>query len=101
MESLRSLTQKGITWPVPKGYVTTGVSVPRSFWSVLGSPLSGDYAIPVILHDYHAELKQRPWSEVNRMFYEALIKAGVSEQKAKILYFAVYQFGPRWEAENQ
>ncbi len=92
---------KGITWPVPKGYVSTGASIPRSFWSVVGSPLSSDYAVPVVLHDYHAELKQRSWQEVNRMFYEALLRSGVDEHTAKLFYYATYRFGPRWEAKPQ
>jgi uncharacterized protein DUF1353 len=92
---------KGKSWVVPKGYVTNGVSVPRSFWSIFGSPLSSDYAIPVILHDYHVELRQSSPDEVNRMFYEAMRAVGVGEQKAKTLYYGVSQFGPRWEAKPQ
>jgi len=92
---------KGVNWPVPKGYVANGASVPRVYWSIFGSPLTSDHTIPVILHDYHAELRQRSPDEVNRMFYEALHAAGVGEQKAKVLYLAVSQFGPRWEAKPQ
>lgn len=90
---------KGISWPVPKGYVTNGASVPRAYWSLFGSPLTSDYTVPVILHDYHAALRQRSPDEVNRMFYEALRAAGVGEQKSKVLFYAVSQFGPHWEAK--
>jgi len=88
---------KGVIWPVRKGYTTSGASIPRSFWSIMGSPLSNDYVIAVILHDYHAELKQHSSDEVNQMFYEALLKTGVSEHNAKLLYTSVKQFGPRWD----
>jgi hypothetical protein len=30
------------------------------------------------------------------MFYTAMRCSGVDEQKAKVLYAAVYNFGPRW-----
>lgn len=89
---------KGMVWSVPKGYVASAASVPRSLWPVLGSPLNSDYTIPVILHDYHSGLRQRSPEEVNRMFYEALRGAGVTEQKAKLLY-ATSQLGPRWEVK--
>ena len=35
------------------------------------------------------------------MFYEACLCGGVDEQKAKVLYYAVYHFGPRWEPVTQ
>jgi len=30
------------------------------------------------------------------MFYEACRDGGVGEQKAKLMYAAVYHFGPKW-----
>ena len=92
---------KGKTWLVPKGYVSTGASIPRVFWSLFGSPLSDHNAIPVILRDYQAGLRQSSSQEVNRMFYEALVQSGVTESTAKILFYAVVQSGPRWEAKPE
>jgi len=90
---------KGISWTVPKGRVVNGASVPRTVWPILGAPLSSDYTIPIILRDYYAEIQTRPWQDVNRMFSESLLKAGVNQTKAAILYQAVVSFGPRWESK--
>jgi hypothetical protein len=92
---------KRVTWEVPKGYVSNGASIPRAYWSVVGPPLTSDYTIPMILHNYHATLRQRSSDDVNAMYYEALRAAGVGEQKAKVLYAAASQFGPHWEDKSQ
>ena len=31
------------------------------------------------------------------MFYDAMITSGVEPLQAKIMYYAVFRFGPRWE----
>ena len=31
------------------------------------------------------------------MFYDALLSAGVKEVKAKLMFYAVFTFGPRWD----
>ncbi len=40
--------------------------------------------------------KSQPWKAVHRMFYNAMRCSGVNEIKAKIMYYAVYNFGPCW-----
>lgn len=37
------------------------------------------------------------WEDVHLMFYQACRCGGVGETKAKVMYYAVYNFGPRWE----
>lgn len=87
---------KGVSWPVPKGTVVSGAAVPRTAWSIVGSPLTSNYAISLVLLEHYSTIRTRPVSEVHTMFYESLIKAGVSKMKAQLLYNSVKSFGPRW-----
>ena len=38
-------------WPVPKGAVVDGASIPRVFWSVMGGPFDGPYRDGSVVHD--------------------------------------------------
>lgn len=87
----------GKTWRVPKGTRVDGASIPKVFWSLIGGPLEGQYRNASIIHDYYCDTKLRAWKDVHRNFYEGMIVGGVAESKAKLMYFAVYKFGPRWE----
>ncbi len=92
----------GRRWLAPAGTVVDGASIPRLFWTVIGSPFSGRYRNASVVHDIECDEMREPWQDVHRMFYEACRAGGVEEAQAKIMYYAVYHFGPRWEliAEN-
>lgn len=77
------------------GYVD-GASIPRAFWSVIGGPFEGRYRNASVVHDVYCDSQERPWREVHRMFYEACRCGGASAVKSKLMYYAVYHFGPRW-----
>src|SRR5690606_6494125 len=59
----------------------------------------GPYRNASVIHDVACDQKQRPWRDVHRAFYTAMLAAQVDPIKAKIMYGAVYQFGPRWERQ--
>lgn len=86
----------GRWWPVPAKTKSDGASIPRLFWSVVGGPLDGPYRNAAIIHDYYCASKSRPWRAVHRMFYDAMIASGVGGIEAKLKFYAVYRFGPRW-----
>ncbi len=86
----------GVEWKAPKGSVVDGASIPQVLWTVAGSPYTGEYRNASVVHDVACDRRDKPWQDVYRMFYEASRAAGVSEQKAKVMYAAVYHFGPRW-----
>lgn len=86
---------KGEKWRVPKGTQTDGASVPRFFWS-LYPPFSGKYRKAAVVHDVYCQTRDRAWDAVHRMFFDAMVAAGVDEITAKAMYGAVYAFGPRW-----
>jgi hypothetical protein len=84
-------------WGVPKGAVINGASIPRPLWTLVGDPYIGDYRNASVVHDYHCEIRTRSWEEVHRMFYWAMRAGGVGRLRAKVMYAAVYRFGPRWK----
>ncbi|MDM0053522.1 DUF1353 domain-containing protein [Variovorax sp. J22R115] len=88
--------ESGREWPVPEGAVVDGASIPRVFWSLIGGPFEGPYRDASIVHDHYCDVQTQPWPDTHRIFYEGMLCSGVSEMKAKVMYYAVYRFGPRW-----
>lgn len=88
--------QSGAEWPVPAGVKLDGASIPRPFWSVIGGPFEGKYRNASIVHDHYCVVKMRDWQATHRMFHDAMRCSGVGRTKAKIMFYAVYRFGPRW-----
>lgn len=87
----------GKRWHVPAGTVVNGASIPRAFWSLVGSPFTGNYRRASVVHDHYCGTKDEPWRAVHKMFYNAMVAGGVDALEAKLLYSAVYGGGPRWE----
>lgn len=94
----------GKEWVAPAGTITDGASIPQVFLSATGERLDGDYIDAAVIHDAYCQsdnlhldtYQQEPWQYVHYVFYEALLTSGVPEQKAQIMYTAVYLGGPRW-----
>jgi len=84
-------------WWAQKGDVIDGASIPKAFWSRIGGPYEGRYRNASVVHDMACVRRDQPWKATHRMFYEACLRGGVGSTKAKILYAAVYHFGPRWK----
>jgi hypothetical protein len=83
-------------WYAPTNSIIDGASIPRFAWSIIGGPYEGKYRAASIVHDVACEQKTRPWEAVHEMFYWAMLASGVEVLKAKVMYGAVYHFGPRW-----
>ena len=86
----------GTTWPAPTGTKIDGASIPQVFWSFIGGPFEGKYRSASVVHDYACQVRNRSWRLVHQMFYAACRAGGVSELSSKVMYGAVYHFGPRW-----
>lgn len=97
LEEFNYVDGTGRDWIVPAGSVVNGASIPRAAWSIVGGPLTGKYREASVIHDVHCERRERPWQEVHRVFYEAMLESGMDEVQSKIIYAAVYMFGPRWD----
>ena len=91
----------GSNWTVPKDTCVNGASIPRVFWSFIGGPWSGKYRRASVIHDHYVRTKERTWEATHRVFFDGMITSDVPELKAKIMYFAVRRFGPRWNAETK
>lgn len=93
----------GNKWRAPKGAVIDGASIPKAFWSVIGGPFEGRYRAASIIHDVYCaeETHTAEWEDVHRMFYRAMRCSGVEDSRAKLMYWAVYRFGPRWELRTK
>lgn len=87
----------GEVWLAPGGIVVDGASIPRSLWSIIGSPFSGLYRDASVIHDHFCVIRNRPWRRVHRVFYEAMLTSGVNRVQARVMYAAVRLFGPRWQ----
>lgn len=95
----------GLTWQADKWQdgngqsgTTDGASIP--FWAqkIIGDPYDEAYLKAAVIHDHYCyeENHVRTWRQTHRMFYTALRHLGLTEAKAKVMYFAVYLAGPKW-----
>jgi len=88
-------------WLAPAGSIVDGASIPQPFWSILGGPFEGEFRNASVVHDVACVERTEPPSDVHRMFYFACRCGGVSEKKAKAMYYAVARFGPQWKLVYQ
>lgn len=91
----------GMQWLAKKGQKIDGASIPRYLWSIVGSPYTGPYRNASVLHDIACIEKNRTWEVVHLAFYYAMRASGVNENRAKLMYAAVYHFGPRWPLKER
>jgi hypothetical protein len=96
LSSLTYLDPQGERWIAPEGAIVDGASIPQFAWSVIGGPFEGKYRKASVIHDVACVEKRRPWELVHETFYQGMRASGVNETTAKIMYAAVYHFGPRW-----
>lgn len=97
VEPFAYIDAAAVSWRAPADSVVNGASIPRAFWSVIGGPFAGRFRNASVVHDVACVARARPWRKVHRMFYEACLCAGSPLVKSKIMYYAVYHFGPRWQ----
>ena len=96
-EPFKYIDSRDRSWIAPAGTTVDGASIPAAFWTVIGGPFEGKYRNASVVHDIGCVEMTQSWEDVHLMFYEACRCAGVEESQAKMLYYAVYHFGPRWE----
>jgi len=90
----------GVIWEAHAGAVVDGASIPRVAWSGIGGPFTGKYRNASVVHDVACDAKKAQWEEVHEAFYWAMRASGVKDWRAKVMYGAVYHFGPRWPQET-
>jgi Protein of unknown function (DUF1353). len=97
LSSFSFVDPSGQKWEAPKDWVVDGASIPQFAWSFIGGPFEGRYREASVIHDVGCDQKTRPWNAVHEAFYWAMRASRVESWRAKVMYAAVYHFGPRWE----
>jgi hypothetical protein len=62
-------------WDVPDGAIVDGASIPQVLWTLMGGPFEGKYRDASIVPDWYCDLRTRPWRNVHRVFYEAMLRS--------------------------
>lgn len=96
LEDFKYVDPQRIEWNAPAGWIVDGASIPQFAWSIIGGPFEGKYRNASVIHDVACDKKERPWEAVHQAFYNAMRASEVGKTKAKVMYAAVYHFGPRW-----
>jgi hypothetical protein len=96
LKDFQYIDPSGTTWTALANSTIDGASIPQIFWSIIGGPFEGEYRDASIVHDTECESHKHKWQDVHRMFYMASRAGGAGLFKAKIMFAAVYYFGPRW-----
>jgi hypothetical protein len=86
----------GIEWLTKAGDKTDGASIPSWAQPFVGQPFDAMFIKAAVIHDHYCDRHVRPWRQTHRVFYDALVETGVADAKSKLMYYAVYLFGPKW-----
>lgn len=98
IEELAFIDAQGKKWTATAGSRINGVSIPPILWSMVGSPFVGKSRRASVLHDVYCAERTEPYKAVHRMFYEAMLADGEETLRARLMYNATLDFGPRWDA---
>lgn len=106
-ERLRYIDARGAEWVAPRGTLTDGASVPRLALWVTDGRFDREFLKAAVVHDAYCQIdnktrcpeqyRTKPWRDVHRMFHEACLAGGTSPTTAKLMFFAVWLGGPRWD----
>ncbi|MEY2545329.1 MAG: hypothetical protein QOG48_446 [Verrucomicrobiota bacterium] len=99
LNELRYTDPHGVVWIAPAGSEVDGASIPRTLWTFMGGPFEGKYRNASVLHDVAYEKQDRPWQDVDRMFYNAMRCSGVGAVEAGTMYYSLLKFGHHWKVE--
>jgi hypothetical protein len=100
IEPFAYIDRAGREWLVPAGTKVDGASIPSALWSMFGAPFTGKYREASVIHDHFCDLKTRSSNATHMVFYEAMLASGEDPRRAKLMYYAVLRFGPRWEVSG-
>ena len=87
---------------VLKGFDFDAASIPKMFWSIIGSPFTGNYTTPAAIHDglYAGEVLDR--KVCDDIFLDLMKQYKVSYVRRYAMYWAVRLGGGKvWKEHNQ
>ncbi len=88
--------KRGVRWEAHPGDLAGGAHIPWYVKPILGGSYQEPYLRAAVLHDIYCRSKVRSWQDTHNMFYWAMIVSGVNVVKARIMWSAVWVFGPKW-----
>ena len=77
---------------VPQGFLTDFASIPRIFWSIVGSP-SGKYGKAAVIHDWLYATHTTTRRKADKIFREAMKVLKVKWWKRRLIWIAIRAFG--------
>ena len=83
------ITTERIINVVEEGFITDGASIPRAFWTFIGSPFTGLYRKPALIHDHFYATQKVTRKYADKLFLDAMKDEGVSWWKRHTMYRAV------------
>jgi hypothetical protein len=89
LEPFWYIDPQGRRWEAPKGAIINGASIPRTLWSSVGSPFTGNYRRAAIVHDCALQAHATARSDADTMFYFACLAGGCPPLAGKLLYAGV------------
>lgn len=89
LEDFWYIDPAGRRWEAPAGTIINGASIPRTLWSSVGSPYTGDYRRAALVHDAAVGTAGVLRTDADSMFYYACLAGGCSLLQAKMLYAGV------------
>ncbi|MEO7513712.1 MAG: DUF1353 domain-containing protein [Gemmatimonadaceae bacterium] len=96
LEEFAFVGSSGEVWRALEGAAVDGSCFPSQFIRYIGHPFAGPQRKAAVVYDISCHEQKRGWRETQRMFYEAARLEGVRPVDAKVMYFALINFGPRW-----
>lgn len=87
------ITYDGISFEIPKGFKTDGVSIPRLFWW-FGKPFDDDCFIPALVHDF-LYTTRLPKLSCDLIFLHLMEENDVSWFKRYVYFISVLIFGKK------
>lgn len=87
---------------VNPGFDFDGASIPKAFWSAIGSPMTGGYQRAGCLHDALYASEYFPRDMCDQLFLDAMKSDGVGYAKRYAMYWAVRGAGwTVWKGHNR
>jgi hypothetical protein len=87
---------------VPAGYEINGASIPRLFWSIIGSPFDPEKIPAAFAHDALYLTHAFTRSEADEVLFQLLLQAGSRLRTARTMWAAVRMFaGFAWDNNVQ
>ena len=90
---------EGRAFTIKRGFWWDGASIPRFFWRIAGSPMTGKYYLAALVHDMFYATHYFPRKQADTIFYDMMIHCGVGTVLAWTIYRAVRTGG--WVGWNK